>query len=329
MSLQNYGHDNPYKSFFSHKVMVEDLLKGFVVPEILQQMDLSTLEKKSGSYVSDDLREREDDIIWRVKLQDQWLYLYLLLEFQSTDDWWMPLRICTYSGLLYQDLIKSEGWVKGDLLPPVLPIVLYNGQKSWQSPLELNQLYHSVPEIFKPYQAQLKYLLIDESQYNDKMLESLGGSGGNIVGVLFQLENSASPQQFEKALAHLIQWLQEPEQESLQRLFNIWIKRVLLPRKLPGESLPDTQKLYEVQMMLSERKDNWAEQWKQEGLQEGLQKGLQKGEAAMLLRMINKKFGLVSLEARQKIEQADSETLLLWSDNLLTASTVEQIFSDL
>ena len=73
-------------------------------------------------------------------------------------------------------------------------------------------------------------------------------------------------------------------------------------------------------MMLSERKDNWTEQWKQEGRQEG--------EAAILLRMINKKFGLVSFETRQKIEQADSETLLLWSDNLLTVNTVDEIFSD-
>ena len=324
MSPQDYGHDNPYKNFFSHKVMVVDLLKGFVDPKILQQIDLNTLEKKSGSYVTDDLRDREDDIIWRVKFQDKWLYLYLLLEFQSSDDWWMSLRICTYLGLLYQDIVKSEELAKGDLLPPVLPIVLYNGQNRWQSPLELAQLYHSIPEIFKPYQTQLKYLLIDESQYNNKVLESLGGSVGNIVGVLFQLENSTSPQQFEKALVYLIRWLKKPEQESLQRVFNIWIKRVLLPRKLPGQSLPDTQKLYEVQMMLSERKDNWTEQWKQEGRQEGRQEG----EAAILLRMINKKFGLVSFETRQKIEQADSETLLLWSDNLLTVNTVDEVFSD-
>ncbi len=27
---------------------------------------MKTLEKVSGSYVSDDLRDREDDIVWRV-----------------------------------------------------------------------------------------------------------------------------------------------------------------------------------------------------------------------------------------------------------------------
>ncbi len=42
MSSQDYGHDNPYKNFFSHKVMVADLLTGFVDPEILEKIDLSS-----------------------------------------------------------------------------------------------------------------------------------------------------------------------------------------------------------------------------------------------------------------------------------------------
>lgn len=46
-------------------------------------MDLTTLEKCSGSYVSDDLRDRADDLIWRVHWGQDWLYVYLLLEFQS------------------------------------------------------------------------------------------------------------------------------------------------------------------------------------------------------------------------------------------------------
>jgi hypothetical protein len=40
----------------------------------------------------------------------------------------MALRMMVYVGLLYQDLIK-EGPVKG-LLPPILPIVLYNGNRT-------------------------------------------------------------------------------------------------------------------------------------------------------------------------------------------------------
>jgi len=60
-------HDNSYKNIFSHTEMVRDLLLGFVPEHWLAGLDMKTLEKVSGSYVSDDLRDREDDIVWRVQ----------------------------------------------------------------------------------------------------------------------------------------------------------------------------------------------------------------------------------------------------------------------
>ena len=101
-------HDISYKHIFSHAEIVEDLLRGFVHEDWVGQIDYGTLEKGGGSYVTDDLREREDDIIWRVRLKDEWLYIYLLIEFQSRSDPWMALRVLVYTGLLYQDLVPAK-----------------------------------------------------------------------------------------------------------------------------------------------------------------------------------------------------------------------------
>ncbi len=60
-------HDHGYKLLFSHPRMVEQLLRGFVRESWVEELDYSTLEKVSGSYVSDDLREREDDVVWWVR----------------------------------------------------------------------------------------------------------------------------------------------------------------------------------------------------------------------------------------------------------------------
>ncbi|WP_350282773.1 Rpn family recombination-promoting nuclease/putative transposase [Nitrosomonas sp.] len=60
-------HDHGYKLLFSHAEMVADLLRGFVREEWVHELDYSTLEKINGSYISDDLRERQDDIIWRLR----------------------------------------------------------------------------------------------------------------------------------------------------------------------------------------------------------------------------------------------------------------------
>ncbi|WP_050984771.1 Rpn family recombination-promoting nuclease/putative transposase [Thiorhodococcus drewsii] len=97
--------------------MVRDLLRGFVPGDWVQGLDLTTLERCSGSYVTDDLRDRADDLVWRLRWGSDWLYLYLLLEFQSTVDPWMALRIQTYIGLLYQDLIRADQLSAAGRLP--------------------------------------------------------------------------------------------------------------------------------------------------------------------------------------------------------------------
>ena len=66
-------------------------------------------------------------MIWWVRWGQDWLYVYLLLEFQSTVDRFMAVRILSYVGLLYQDLIRSGQLTASGQLPPVLPLVLYNG----------------------------------------------------------------------------------------------------------------------------------------------------------------------------------------------------------
>jgi hypothetical protein len=54
--------------------MVADLLRGFVREAWVTQLDWATLEKVNHSFISDDLREREDDVIWRVRWADEWIY---------------------------------------------------------------------------------------------------------------------------------------------------------------------------------------------------------------------------------------------------------------
>ena len=70
-------------------------------------------------------------MIWRLRWGEEWLYVYLLLEFQSTINRFMAVRVMVYLGLLYQDLIKTKQLTRTGRLPPVLPVVLYNGKPRW------------------------------------------------------------------------------------------------------------------------------------------------------------------------------------------------------
>ena len=91
--------DTSYKQFFSHAQMVRELLQSFVKESWVKQIDFSTLEKCNNSYVTDDLREKMDDVIWKVRWQGKDLYLYILLELQSSVDKFMSIRI--FNALLY------------------------------------------------------------------------------------------------------------------------------------------------------------------------------------------------------------------------------------
>ncbi len=325
-------HDHSYKLLFSHPEMVADLLRGFVREDWVAALDFTTLEKISGSYVSDDLREREDDVIWRVRWGEDWLYVYLLLEFQSTVDWFMAVRIMTYVGLLYQDLIKSEQIKTGEFLPPVLPVVLYNGDPRWQAPENIDELITPIPSGLQRYRPSLHYLLLDEGRYSEFELADLQ----NLTAALFRLENSRTPQDVARVLQALITWLQSPQQASLRRAFTVWLKRVFLPGRMPSATFNEIEDIQEVQSMLAERVKEWTTTWKQQGIEEGIQEGIQKGrlegrlegEAELLLRQMSRRFGAVDEATHNRIKTADADTLLIWGERILFAQSIEEVFRD-
>ncbi|MEI6415437.1 MAG: Rpn family recombination-promoting nuclease/putative transposase, partial [Pseudomonadota bacterium] len=159
----NTPHDGGYKRLFSHPEFVRDLITGFVPDPWLQSLDFTTLERYPGSYVPEDLKERADDIVWRLKVAEDWCYVYLLIEFQSTVDPFMAVRVMTYLGLLYQDLTRpKKGQKRLQHLPPVLPIVLYNGHPRWTAPVDMADLIPPLPAFLERFRPRLRYFLISE-----------------------------------------------------------------------------------------------------------------------------------------------------------------------
>jgi len=53
--------------------------------------------------------------------------------------------------------------------------------------------------------------------------------------------------------------------------------------------------------------------------------GEQRGEAAMLLRLLERRFGAVSDQQRERIQNTDADTLLAWSDRILTAADINEV----
>ncbi len=78
--------------------------------------------------------------------------------------------------------------------------------------------------------------------------------------------------------------------------------------------------------MITENAIDWTIPWKEEGREEGRKLGRQEGEAAMLLRQLRRKYGSLSPEVEDRIQQADARQLLDWADCFVTAESIEEIF---
>ena len=286
MGNERLPHDPAYKQFFSNPEMVESLLRDFVPEDFVRELDFSTLEQCSGSYVTDDLRERHDDIVWRLRWKEKFIYVYLLIEFQSSSDPWMAVRILAYTALLWQDLIKSGAIREGEALPPVFPMVIYNGRSPWTAARDVVELLAPVSGPLERYQPRQHYFLLDESQVSEELLHS-----GGLVAQLVRLERAREPEEVRRLVRELTVRLQGPEYARLRRAFTVWLGRVVLKRSGITEDISELHDLREVDAMLEERAAQWKDDYirqgvlmglaegRMEGLAEGRMEGLAEGEA--------------------------------------------------
>ena len=234
--------DPAYKQLFSRPRMVRDLLHGFAARNWSGVLDFATLTPLPASYVSRDLRQRHGDLVWRVRFHDErWLYLVLLLEFQAGVDRAMAVRMLTYTALLYQRLIGEGVLREHDALPPVLPIVIYNGRRRWNAPADVSELIASGGAALARYQPSQRYFLLDEGRVGDGDLP-----GGNLVSALIELETNHDRGRLPELLGSLIELLREQGDEELTRAFRAWVAQVVLPRRFRGAESGSLPQLEEV-----------------------------------------------------------------------------------
>nr|VFK79153.1 MAG: Predicted transposase YdaD [Candidatus Kentron sp. SD] len=65
----------------------------------------------------------------------------------------------------------------------------------------------------------------------------------------------------------------------------------------------------------------------EKGMEKGIEKGMEKGEAMFLARQLGQKFGALPPTVEQRIGRARSEELAMWGKRLLSAESLDEIFS--
>ena len=316
-------HDEHYKRLFAFPRLVEDLLRGFVGGDWIDDVDFSTLDKLSADYVSDERRARRGDTVWRVRRRDAWLHVLVLLEFQSQDDPDMALRILEYTTLLYQELARNRALEPDGRRPPVLPVVLYNGAAPWRAPRDVGELIAPVSPSLAPYQPAQRYVVLDE-----RRVRSDDAPEDNLMAAVAGLEQSRSPEDLRRVLAALQQRVWARDEERLARVFAEWVWR-LACRLAPGDPPPaPVYTLEDVRMTLEERVSEWPRQWLQEGLERGIAQGLEQ-QRALLRRQAGSRFDAGAAERLAPVLEriADPERLADVGDLIVRCETADELLA--
>jgi len=132
-------HDENFKHNFTSKNVAHDFLKYNLPKEVLNKIDLTTVEIENTEFIPSKYRsKRRADILYSVKdKQGRKLYSLLHLEGQSRHDKSMALRVWEYHVAIGRAHFK-KGYTQ---IPLIITFVLYHGKAKWTSAKSIADMF--------------------------------------------------------------------------------------------------------------------------------------------------------------------------------------------
>lgn len=217
-------HDVGYKKLFQNKIIFRELIETFVHEDWVRAVDFDACEMLDKSFIADHYKETESDLIYKLRMHGKRAYIVILLEFQSTVDRFMALRILNYMTAFYLDYAQSHRRVKQ--LPPVFPVVLYRGKRRWTAPVRISELIDN-HDLLGRFAVQFEYWKIAEREFSPAELSRIG----NIVSTVFLAETQYDPHLLAEECSHLF----DCEDRQAFGLFLNWLMNLATHGRMPQE----------------------------------------------------------------------------------------------
>lgn len=198
--LIHQNHDKLFKQALSDIRVAKDFFKAHLPPKVLQQADLETLKIERQTFIDEAYKATEADILYSVQLEKNLGYFYLLCEHQSTVDQEIAFRLLAYIVRIMENHRKQH---PKKSLPIVYPLIVYSGEKRWNSSLDIFELFGDEQVLakevmFKPCR------LIDIHRMADDDLHKHRWSG--LVEYVLKYQNvRRNP----RGIDILLKWLEE------------------------------------------------------------------------------------------------------------------------
>ena len=312
-----HPHDRFVKALLSDPEKAGIFLREWLPKEIAELLSPEPPELVPGSFVDEKLREHLTDRLYLAKtVSGRTALLYTLIDHKSSPDrkiGWQLLRYLVE--VLKQWEREHPEW---KALPAIVPFVFYNGEAEWRIPDEFLALVDA-EEGWRPYLLNFQFSIFDLGIIPDKKLSrhpklrawllaakyaTRRGQQLEVKEFLVEVLTDAG-----EDFSVIMRYMMETYQSFGEETFREIIRRVR-----PEE---------EAKMM-----SQFAQEIIAKGKPEWLQQGRQQGEGAILLRQLQRRFGDIPSDTRDKITKADLSTLEEWSLQVLDAQSLEDVFED-
>ena len=183
-----------------------DFFRYYLPEELLQEMDLDSLELQNDSFVDEKLKESFSDVLYRVNIHKRTSYIYTLFDHKSKPDKYTALQLLKYIISIWERHITLKG--RKGKLPIVLPIVLYHGKRNWKLGNNLKTILETIP-AYNPYIPDFQYSLFDLSKFSEEEIK-----GNVILQIAFHLLKNIFSKELETKLGDIFLLFEKLEDED-------------------------------------------------------------------------------------------------------------------
>ncbi|ABJ75457.1 Rpn family recombination-promoting nuclease/putative transposase [Leptospira borgpetersenii serovar Hardjo-bovis] len=128
MTEVNNPHDRLIRETFQDKKEAATFFKNTLPPEVVELLDLENLELTESSFVSEELKQEQTDLLFQIPLKSgNKSNVYLLFEHKSYLENTIYIQLLGYLTEIYRNQQRS-----GESFSVVIPFVFYHGEKEWK-----------------------------------------------------------------------------------------------------------------------------------------------------------------------------------------------------
>ncbi len=288
-------HDKLFKQGFGDPANAAGFLRHQFPSDIAEQIDWERLSLRPGSFVDSHFRQHESDLLFSTRIQNSEALVYLLFEHQLAEDPQIALRLLRYMVRIWEGCLKENPKVA---LPPILPVVLAQNDRTWKISPQFSALLDVPPELgsaLAPYLPDFRFQFV---QLAEMPYEAMRGTPAGIL-LLRVMKAERSDQLLTDPV-----WDESLLGQVTMPVFEMLL-RYLLEADIDSEGF--RRRLRGITQ--SELKDSamtLAQQLRQEGRQEGRQEALREA----IRETLAIRFGEVPDGLAEAIRNVDEEGLL-------------------